>query len=328
MISRTKHLIEAFFWIFFSKMIPSRNLTALSSLGKFVGILFYLISYKRRRLLRHELKKTLPYLKEFRKTVINSFINFASAEIEQLHYIHLNRSNISSLIEIKGKAYLDSALKKGKGVIAVHPHFGSCLLVLPALGYNGYKVNQIAARGNPPTKLLKKIPGMTRLIRSGIQEKIYRYRLERFEDCLPAEFIPPDSVAALRKVFKKLKKNEIIAIAGTGRVGDNFVPVNLCAREALFTSGPMKMAAQTGAVLLPMFVVKKDKVKHQLCIEKPIEITVNPSKEDLDRAVQEFADLSSRYIESHPDHFAMRLWRMRVEAFIDDHPFFTDYNEN
>ena len=69
-------------------------------------------------------------------------------EFEVLRYPMLNSSNIHHVCEILGKEHLDLALKKGRGAILMIGHFGANQMIMPALGYRGYSINQLSA---PPT---------------------------------------------------------------------------------------------------------------------------------------------------------------------------------
>jgi len=320
MIRAIKQILEAFFWLTLSKILPAENLPLLWKLGRMVGGLSYRMSPARRKLIEMEMQLVFPKKSkaEIDQMVKNSFIDFCIAQIEELHFPVMNKENIDKMITLDGKKILDQALAKKKGVIAIHPHFGSYLLIIPALGYNDYKVNQVAARGNPPKKMLEKNPGFE--TKDGIRWVVYNHRLKN-ENNLPGDFI---DMKSLRKIYEKAANNEIIAISGTGRGGQGFVPVQLCGRQALLANGPYRMSAKTGSVLLPMFTVRDKDSKHRLAIEQPIEIK-DSSPEEVSRAAQQFADHLTNYINKYPEQFGMRLWRMRRNAHWDDHPFFIDY---
>ena len=319
MLRTVKELIVTIFWVFLTKLIPARNLNILWKLGKFVGKIFYYFSRERKQFIQSELRLIFPQMQEDEITelVKKSFIDYFKVQLEDLHFPVLNKENIGHLITLEHRDILDKALQKGKGVIALHPHFGSYLLIMPGLGYNGYKVNQIAARGNPSAKVLDENPTIE--AKTGLRWITYKHRLKN-ENHLPVDFI---TVNSLKKLFVKTKKNEIIAVSGTGRIGQAFAPVTLCGRQALLTTGPFRIALKTGAVLLPMFVVRKKNNSHRLAIEPAIDIEKD-NQQDLAMAAQKFADYLTRYITEFPEQFGMRLWRMKKNAPWDDHPFFID----
>lgn len=326
MKSKIKHFLSATFWIVLSKILPKRG-RGLYFIGEVVGRCFYLFCTTRVKIMEEELGKIFPEKGpgEIRQIARKSTIDYCTSEVEQICFPSLSADNIDSLITIDGKQRLDDALALGKGVIAIQPHFGAYMLNLPVLGFNGYKVNQIALRGNPPPEIIEKVPEMER---KGFNRAAYEHRLTKFESSLPAEFINAKLTLSMRKVHEKLKKNEIVAVSGTGRGGKKFVPVKLCGREALLSFGPFSLAMRSGAVLLPMFIVRDADMKNRMVIEEPIKIAADGDRESIRLAVQEFADLMTDYLRRYPEHFGMRLWRMRAQAHYDDHPFFTDYPQD
>ncbi len=323
MIANVKHFLNAIFWIVLSGILPKKRSVLLFT-GRTVGLFFYMFCRRRVAIIKSEFKKIFPDKGdcEIRKIARDSTIDYCINEIEQVCFQYLSTDNIDDFIEIQGKEVLDQALEARCGVVAVEPHFGAYMMNMPALGYNNYKVSQVAARGNPPPEMIKKIPGLER---KGLKKAVHHHRLNKFENLLPVEFIDIVYNSSLRKVFDKLKANEIIAITGTGRGGTKFNRVKLCGREALLSTGPFNIAKRTGAALVPMFVVRGSDSKNRLVVENQIQIDLDGDEESLGLAVQEFADSLTKYIGEYPHHFGMRLWRMKVQAHYDDHPFFTDY---
>lgn len=323
MRNNTRSAVRYFFWLALGKCLPAKYLSFPYFLGKLSGFLAYQFGGNSKKMIADELKLIFPEKNEknIQKIICSGYVDFYTSRLEQYHYPHLSKENVDNLITIEGQDLLEKALAKGKGVIALHPHFGSYLLIIPALGYNGYTVSQIALRGDAVSDGI--VAEDAKLNRFGWMA--YQYRVTHFEDSLPGDFINVKNPIAMRKVFRKLKSNEVIAVSGTGRSGQRFLPVNLCNRQALLSTGPFEIGIHTGAVLLPMFVVRSTGRKHTLMIEPPIELDPDGGQPALLQAVQKFADHISAYIGRYPHQFALRLARMKRRAGWDDHPFFTDY---
>lgn len=327
-----KHFLDFVFWGFVARMLPGGNLKFVFSLGRIIGRVFYVLAGKRKETITQELKLVLPEKShdEIEDITKRTFLDFFMSQTEELHFPHLTPDNVDNLIKIEGREHLDAALEKGTGVIALHAHYGSYMLIMPALGYNGYKINQIAFRENPPPEIIAKMPECER---KGLDFLAHKLRCEHFQDCLPVNFINAVHAASLRAIFDRTKQNEIVAVAGDGRGAagndpSNFVPVDLCGRQALLSTGGYRMAARTGAVLLPMFIVRQDDLSHRLVVHEPIDVKKDASVRELQGYAQSFADIFTDYIRRYPHHYALFFWRMRMNAHWDDHPFFPDYAVN
>ncbi|MBI5642835.1 MAG: lysophospholipid acyltransferase family protein [Deltaproteobacteria bacterium] len=152
------------------------------------------------------------------------------------------KGEVKSLLSIKGIERLDSAIKKGKGVILVHGHFGPVHIPLVALSRLGYRMKQI---GLPSDEGLSWIG----------RNVAFRLRL-KYESMMPAEIIKADGF--LRGAFRWLGENGVIMITGDGsgtekKVGKHQT-FQYCGNSVDFPVGPALLAAKTGAEILPMFI--------------------------------------------------------------------------
>lgn len=265
--------------------------------GKFTGVSVYLIN----RYLREMTKKEISLLfgKRYDDDGLDdltrrSIEHFYLRNIETFFFGVLNKERIKKILEVDGMENLEEALSRGKGVILLISHFGSFLLPLPFLGFQGYRVNQVTGK---------------QLHRSPIEERIWAWR-KREADKLPVKFIQIDKF--LRPVYNALKNNEIIAIAFDGRDGSKWVATKFFKRTALFSTGPFELARRTGSTILPAFVVRKKDLTHRLVFEPSFVLSDDP---DIERALRydtrKFAELFSNYIERYPCHFGWLLFKIK-----------------
>jgi len=250
---------------------------------------------------------------EISKAVKGSFVNYCASEMEVLLYPSLNSEFIRKFVKIEGIENLDRALGKGRGVLLYQAHFGAFQMTMPAVGYSGYRMNQISASA----AVWKEESG------SSAQRRMFDIKA-KYEYTLPVRHISVTS--SLKPLFKALKENEIVGITVDGGGGKKVVPINFLGREALFQTGAADIAVSTGAEIVPVFIVTEKGLRHRLFIHEPIEFDPELGKEENRKVIlQAFASLLEGYVIKYPDHYGYTLCLRRTRASSDAHPFFSDY---
>ena len=249
---------------------------------RLMGDIHFLLSSEKKRLLFDNLchivgdDRSPQIVKEF-------FRNYYIDRLFIFIFPKFGRKAIERYIEFEGIDCLDEALKKGKGAILIHGHFGPVHLPLVALARLGYGMKQI---GLPSDEGL-----------SWVGKNVsFRLRL-KYERMIPAEIIKADGF--LRSAFKWLKDNNgVLMITGDGsgtksRLGkhDSFLLFN---KKVLFPLGPAIMAQKTGASLLPLFILPSEKKLYKIIIEKPFQTDFNGEKG--------IKDLSSQFVQRYQFH--------------------------
>ncbi len=278
----------------------------VNKIGQLGGFLAYYLLRRDRTLMVRELSKLLGRTssltqKEIEKIARKGFHVFIKRQMENLYWGRLNADLIERIVSIEGREHLDGVLSKGRGAILVTAHFGSLLLPPFALGFKGYRVNQIAG---PPLVEKQRL----------VHRKIFALRAKESER-LPLKFIVIGS--SMRPVFNLLKNNEILFIAFDGREANNMVPVDFFGHAAYFSPGPFKLSLATKAPILPAFIVRRSDDTHRLIIGPPFELEWADDKEKmLEVNTAKFAKIFEGYIAKYPCHYAMTL--MRMEALIQE----------
>src|SRR4030042_4071809 len=187
-------------------MVRLLSFNQINKFGKFLGSAYYLFSPNKKKRMFNELRSIFPEYseKDIKKVIRRFFQCHVLNEIDVFLYPFLNRENIHEVTEVEGLRHLDDALKAGKGVILIHAHFSNAQMLMPALGYRGYKVNQI---GFSPLNVLEGVHAITGRKLIPLAYTWMKIK-ESYEQKLPANFIylKKDS---LRKVFDCLKRNEV-----------------------------------------------------------------------------------------------------------------------
>jgi KDO2-lipid IV(A) lauroyltransferase len=302
------------YWYPFRLLVQRLSVKNIYFLGKLMGILVYLFAIKRRKIIEQELilslGRNLPS-KKIKRIVRQSFKNFYQTQLEVFLYPKLNPDKIKETIQIEGKENLDFALSRGQGVILLFSHFGANQMIMPAIGYNGYKMNQLSGSAK---HWLRIVPERANLINRKILELRWHY-----EQSLPARHI--DVFGSLKPAIRCLKNKEILGIALDGGGGKKQLALNFLGRTASFSTGPMELAQRTNAAVLPTFIIRKSEGKHRLIIHPQI----NSERSNVHSDIHKFLTLLESYIKKYPCHYAQFLWLARKFTQDTDSPFFADY---
>ncbi|MBT3223927.1 MAG: hypothetical protein HN348_33080 [Proteobacteria bacterium] len=239
-------------------------------------------------------------------------------ELEVLSYSHLNQSNVDSLVKIVGVRHLDAARQNNKGVLLMISHFGANQLVMPALGYNGYSINQLSASPTVWTQI------RTDKRNNRVWERVQRHRWA-LEQQLPAKHI--DVFGFMRPAFRCLEKNEVLAIAFDGGGGSGWVPVPLGKRTAWVSTQPWQLARSTQAAVVPAVVVRQPhELVHRVVLDRPFVVDKSADRQaDIERAAAAHGRWFSAWVQRFPAHYLPFLLLRRRVRQSDSRPFFDDY---
>ncbi len=163
--------------------------------------------------------------------------------------------HILSLVTVKGIENLHDALKKGKGVIALGAHIGNFVMAGTRLGIDGY-----------PFHILFRIPAD-----KGVQSFVEQY----IDSSFYLKLIPSHPrKMAVRRVLEILRRNEIVFI-----LADNLkkgkVPTSFFGQPVRSPRGPVSLALRSGAVVLPVNLIRNYQGGLDLIIDPEIPISRN-----------------------------------------------------
>lgn len=306
-------------WYPFRVFIRVLPLNLIYFIGVTGGNILYYISKKKSKIISEELKLILPNISaaQMQRIIRSCFENYCVSEIEVLLYPLMNRKLMEKMVKIEGKEYLDNALSNGKGVILFQAHFGAFQMVMPAIGYNGYAMNQISASAS----VWKMDSNM------GIQKKSLDLKA-RYEYTLPVRHI--SIASSMRPAFRALENNEILGITVDGGGGKKVVPVKFLGRDANFQRGGADIAIRTGAEVIPAFIITEKGLKHRLILHPRIAINneMQDKNENIKRVMQEFAKTLEGYVLRYPNHYGYSLYLRKERMSVDPYPFFLDHAKN
>ena len=268
------------------------------NMADFLAPLFAAVSIKDSRVIREGIEGFYEDKISARKIdtiLLKTFKNTIYTAVEVLWYPKLSRDLCKKISTIRGIENLDEGLKQNRGVVLLHGHFGNAHMIMPLIGYRGYKLYQLASR-IPPEPIPGFIGGILYLFRKNAFEIKLSYK-----ETLPVNFIYTDR--SIREVLRALQRNEVIAIGFDGREGTKPEIFDFLGHKAIFYTGTMKLIMKAKPVVLPTFHLR-DGGKHVLVIEKPVDLTdMGDEKASLTMNMRKLIVILESYVHRYPDHY-------------------------
>ena len=167
---------------------------------------------------------------------------------------------LAGLIErIEGKENLDQAMAAGKGLIAITGHIGCWELLAGYFATHGYKLNVVGRE---------------------LWEKRLNEKLLRVRESMGYRTIDRDSGG--KEVIRALRERQVVAVLIDQHTRVSGVYVPFFDRPAHTPVGVAKLAAATGAPVLPMAIYMRRTGRHEIRILPAIEIPDGiPDKDEL-----------------------------------------------
>jgi len=234
--------------------------------------------------------------------------------MEELLLGKLDPDTVGLYMRWQGRANLDAALSRGKGAVLCLPHAGNVMMMIALLSLSGYRYTQYAARGLAPQDVAEANP---REFGHNRWRTAVRQAREDNEDRLPASFLTLNT--SVRELYRRLGRNETVGIAFDGRIGNKFAPFDYLGRTALLNPGPFRMAASTGAALVPMFNACPAEGPNVCEVGEPI------VSNDWRELAERYLAAAQAWLRAHPAEYGIWLAHARERCAVDDHPFFVDY---
>ncbi len=278
------------------RVLPPKGLVFIA---KILGMsAFYLIKRYRERVFSN---LSLAFrgekdLQEITKLAKEVFFNFTLTPMETIYMAAVPFEISVKRIKIKGQEYLDAALAKGNGVIALGAHLGSFTMLGTRLALEGYSFNVIINEGKFP-KLTKRL--------AGLQRKVGQ-----------KPFPPKPATTSVKKSLNCLRRNEILYLIADEQKRRGGFPVSFFGQTAYTPPGPAIFSLKTGAPILPMFVVREKGIPKTLFIGSPIEMErTSDEKKDTERLIAKFTKVIEDSIRQYPSQWPWlnRRWKLPRE---------------
>ena len=273
----------------------------LAFIAKIIGaVTFHLVKKYRERVISNlsvafGKEKKMDEIKRLAKEV---FSHFTLTPLESV-YLIANAFPFERFIlkiKIKGKDQLEMALAKRKGVIALGGHLGAFTLLGTRLAVEGYPVNIIINQESFP-KLWKRL----NTLQGTVGQKI---------------FSPKPITTSIKKSLNCLRRNEILYLVADEQQRRRGIPVPFFGQRAFTPSGPALFSLKTGAPILPMFVLRENRMRWTLVIGHPIEIEqTSDEKKDIETLTAKFTKVIEDSIRQTPTQWTWlnRRWKLSYQ---------------
>ncbi len=287
-----RDILRLIIWFPFRWIMYLLPVSAVLFFYRGMGNVHYYLDKKKRDFIGTNIKKVFNDLhkKELARIIKQTM---------QTHYIErliiflfpkLNKDNIGKFVSIEGLDILDSMLTKKKGCILVHSHFGPAQLSLCALGYRGYKMNQLGYRTTEGVSYIgREVQAKTRL------------KIE--ESKIPAKMLYVNKF--MRPLFTALNNNEVLMTAGdaggASRFAGKYVTAKFFGNDMRFPVGWVSLACKTGASVLPLSLYQNGMNKYKVVIHPPLHFEAqSDDAASILRSVEKFVKILEEDVRNYP----------------------------
>lgn len=248
------------------------------------------------RQLRTNLARVVPQadpveLDELTRRAMRSYARYWH---ETFRLPSLDHKEVSAKVaaSITGVENLDAALAEGNGAVMALPHSGNW---------------DVAG-----VWLADYLGGFTTVAERLKPESLYR-RFVEYRESLGFEIVPlTGDSSAMRVLLKRLRENKAVCLVGDRDLTTSGIPVKFFGEKARFPGGPARLAATTGAALIPAGCWFTED-GWQIRLHPRIRVT---ARAEVPAATQALADIFAGDIAAHPAdwHMVQKFWPADLEA--------------
>lgn len=275
------------FSAFASKLPLARALALGRALGWAYGSV---IRYHRRDALA-AVRRSLPDKTdaEVRTIVAGMYRNLGMNLVELFRLRSAPDEYIKDFIVFEEERHLHETLKRGKGMLVLSAHLGNWDLLCTT-----------APRFNFPLTII------TKEIKNRALNDYWMDVRRRFG----LKFVPAHQ--SYRLCLSALRKNEVVGfILDQNMTRDEGIFVDFFGRPACTTPGLAYMSMQSGAPVVPVFMIRRENGRHLIKVLPPIEPPPDRSPETIRDFTQRYTKVIEDMIRQYPDQWIWvhRRWR-------------------
>ena len=287
------------------RLPPSLN----AQIGVLVGTGFYYLLPRRCAVARGNLRAAFGNAhspEDYDQIIRSLFQNLGTTLLEIGAIPSMDKNYVDRFIAPApgSQERLDKALSKKKGVIFLASHFGNweiSTVVAPRFGY--------------PMLVLAREQGWPKL--NGL---LTRYR--EMNGCRVVTKGFP-----IRELIRGLEQGKIVGILADQDGGKHGVLAPFLGRLASTAPGAVALSLETGAPLIPVFIIRRYGTAHTIVLEEPIQMPQSGSKETRVQAgIAAYLSVLERYVRRYPSQWLWlhRRWKStperRLLLFSDGKP--------
>ena len=205
---------------------------------------------------------------------------------------------------LEGEEHLSAALAGGKGaVLWLAPFVFNSGPPKILLHQKGYRVSHLSSP------------------KHGVSETQFGVKYLNRIRCIPEDRFLVDRIVfdsaapttAMRRMMRALKAGEVVSIVASSTEGYEMIKGPIFGGQLPVAVGAPRLAALTGAPLLPAFVVRDAKAGWRIVVEAPIALASDRSSDERSiAAVAEFLQRSDPWVRRYPEQWrAWSKWRQK-----------------
>lgn len=247
-------------------------------------VILYHLSQKHRVITLHNLTCAFPEksLSEITRIAKGVYLNLGNILAEFFEIPSLTPENMCNWVEFEGLEHYEQALSKGKGILFYTAHFGNWELGAACLGLQNIRVY---------------------IIYRALDNPVLENFVAWFRSYTGHKVVPKGG--ASRKIVELLKKNDMIGVLIDQNVSwREGVFVTFFGRPASTTKRFVALALQTGAAVVPVFVVRQPNGKYRIIINKEVAIKKTGNDEaDLFQNTQICTSIIEDMVRKYPEQY-------------------------
>ncbi|WP_409179869.1 phosphatidylinositol mannoside acyltransferase [Amycolatopsis sp. VS8301801F10] len=240
------------------------------------------------RQLRANLARVVPQAgeAELDELVRRAMRSYARYWFETFRLPAMDHAAVAKQVTVTGAENIDAALAEGNGAVMTLPHSGNWDIAGVWLASYAGTFTTVAERLKP--------------------ESLYR-RFVSFRESLGFEIVPlTGDSAAMRLLLRRLRENKLVVLLGDRDLTSSGIPVRFFGEKTHLPPGPARLAATTGAALLPTGCWFTED-GWEIRIHPRIRVT---ARAEVPAATQALADVFAGDIAAHPAdwHMLQPFW--------------------
>ncbi len=270
------------------------------AIGHFGGWIFGSVMRHHREDARDALTRAFPEKTpaEIEAIVKQMYRNLGLNLAEFLHMGPVQVENARQLVIMENEQILRDVLARGKGMLVLTAHVGNWDLfctIIPSMGY-------------PLTVITKRM-------RNVALTEVWMKRRERFG----LKFV--EARNSFRQCLRVLKRNEVVGfILDQNMINTEGVFVDFFGRPACTSPGLALMSYQSGAPVVPAFIIREPDGTHHVKIFPALEPPPDREPETIRRATQQYTAAIERIVRQYPDQWIWLHRRWKTQPKTDATP--------
>lgn len=279
------------FAAFFARLPPP----AFAALGNFLGWVFGSIIRYHRADAREALARCLPELPApgRRKILRRMYRGLGFNALEMFCAAEQRPDDLIAGLPFDGREHVRAALARGKGLIILSGHVGNFDRMAIAAGLWGYPLE---------------------VITKGVKNRVMTHCWADTRKKFGVTFLPARQ--AYRTCLHRLRRNGVVGfMLDQNMIREEGVFVPFFGRLACTTPGLAYMAAQSGAPVVPAFIVRdpENPLRQRVQAFPPIEPPPDREPETIRAATEQYTKVLEDFIRAHPEQWIWihRRWKTR-----------------